>query len=806
MITGLKLVNVISRRTFDLLNIFAVVLNHLCFKSNVKFLFVASLFCPVFAFAANISKIEIVGNRKIETDAIQVKLTSKAGQEFDEETVSEDIKILFKTGFFSNIEVEKQGDGAGGIILRYRMSEKPSITEIVYEGQSEVKQEDLAEVIGIKQYEILNLAKVKESVEKMQKLYEDKGYFLAKIRTEVQDVKAGESVKLIYKIEENDKVKVKKITFLGNVKIPESELKSKIRTKEEGYFSGMSNSGQYKQEMFDVDVQILRYTYYNLGYVKAKIDRPQVYVSPDKRSIYITIQIEEGEQYSVGSVDFAGDILFPMDEMFETIKIHKNGIFALNVMQEDQSALQAKYGDLGYAYTNVIPKTRFRDEERKVDLTFELDKGNKVYFGKINVVGNTKTRDKVVRRELKVFEGELYNETRRRKSLENIQRLGFFEEVNFKSSTPNDQLDIMNIDIVIKERNTGQINVGAGYGSSQGFTMQGSVKQTNFLGRGQDLGVSLSISGNYQVYDLSFTEPYFNDTEWSVGFRFFQSNSLGSMDYDEARMGASVFTGHPVGEDTRFNLSYSYTDIYLSPIYDNTKHRYITDYELFDLNKAEGQSGSIGASLEYDTRNDRFKPSKGMLARVSGSRTGFGGNLEYYRLGFDARYFKNLFWDVVFRNSFSYSMVDSTNPSKETPFYELGLLGGPYSLRGYRYRRVGRMAFSNQLYNQFILDGEKATDAREKAMRFYGGKQQLTYQGELQFPLIKEAEMYGVAFYDVGQAENQITDSRFFSDVGFGVRWFSPIGPLRFEWGFPLNRDPVYHESVVFEFSIGTPF
>lgn len=795
----------------------AVVLKHLAlkhftmnhwFRFRLMLVFVLTLIClPLNSvWAANISKIEVVGNRKIETDAIQVKLKSKVGEELSEETVREDIKILFKTGYFSNVEVEKLNDGSN-VILKYRMVEKPSIFEIVYQGQSEVKQEDLAEVLGIKQYEILNLAKVKESVEKMQKLYEDKGFFLAKIQTEIQDIKAGESVKLTYKIEENEKVKVKKITFLGNTKIPESELKAKIRTKEEGYFSGLSSSGQYKQDMFDVDVQILRYHYYNLGYVKAKIDRPQVYVSPDKRSIYISIQIEEGEQYSVGSVDFSGDILFPMQEMFETIKIHKNGIFALNVMQEDQSALQAKYGDLGYAYTNVIPKTRFHDEERKVDLTFELDKGNKVYFGKINVLGNSKTRDKVVRRELRILEGELYNETRRRKSLENIQRLGFFDEVNFKTSTPNEQLDIMNIDIMLKERNTGQINVGAGYGSAQGFTMQGSVKQTNFLGRGQDLGVSLSISGNYQVYDLSFTEPYFNDTEWALGARYFHSNTLGSLDYDEARRGVSVFTGHPIGEDTRVNFNYSYTDIYLSPIYDTVKDRYVTDYDLFDLNTAEGQSGALGASIEYDTRNDRFKPSKGMLAKVSGSRTGFGGNLEYYRVGFDARYFKHLFWEVVFRNSFSYSMVDSTNPSKEPPFYELGLLGGPYSLRGYRYRRVGRMAFSRQLYGQYLSDGDKETDARERAMRFYGGKQQVTYQGELQFPLIKEAEMYGVTFYDVGQAENVLTDSKFFADVGFGIRWFSPIGPLRFEWGFPLNRDPVYHQDGAnFEFSIGTPF
>jgi outer membrane protein insertion porin family len=441
-----------------------------------------------------------------------------------------------------------------------------------------------------------------------------------------------------------------------------------------------------------------------------------------------------------------------------------------------------------------------------VDITFEFDKGNKVYFGQINVVGNSKTRDKVVRRELSILEGELYNETRRRKSLENIQRLGFFEEVNFKTSTPNDQLDIMNVDIVVKERNTGQINFGAGYGSSSGFTLQGSVKQTNFLGRGQDLGVSLSLASNYRVYDLSFTEPYFNDTEWSIGVRAFQSQSSGSLDYDEEKRGFSLFAGHPLGEYLRGNLVYSYTDTKLFALYDETRKKYITDFDVFPLETATGSAGSLGANVEYDTRNDRFKPSKGLYARTGYTQTGFGGNLRYYKYNADFRYFKNLFWDVVFRNALSYQGIGSLDEDREPPFNELNLLGGPYSLRGYRFRRVGRMVFSKKIFDERVANGDTVTRAREQAMRFFGGKQQLMYQGELQFPLIKEADMYGVTFYDIGQAEDEMSDNKFFADTGFGIRWFSPIGPLRFEWGFPLNRDPIYHENTVFEFSIGTPF
>ncbi|HWU43607.1 MAG TPA: outer membrane protein assembly factor BamA, partial [Bdellovibrio sp.] len=439
-----------------------------------------------------IKTIEITGNRKIEKDAITAKLISKIGDEYSAPHIREDVEALFKLGYFNDIEVNRTVTGKD-VALTYKFLEKPSVAEITYEGNSEIKSEDIADAAGLKAYQLLNMAKVKEAVEKIQKLYEDKGYFLAKIDAEVETITKDETVRLIFKIHENDKVKVKKITFLGNKNLTDRDLKGKMLTQEGGFFSGMSGSGQYKQEMFERDVQILRFAYYNQGYVQAKVDRPQVTVTPDKKNIYITIHIEEGEQYSVGDVDFAGDLLFSKEELGSAIKIDKNGVFAYDVLQKDISELTAKYGDLGYAYANVIPRTRFNDKERKVDLVFEFDKGSKVYFGKINVVGNSKTRDKVLRRELKVHEGELYNETRRRQSLENIQRLGFFEEVNFKTSVDPDHTEVMNVDINVKERNTGQIQLGAGYGTSQGFTLQGSVNQSNFLGKGQNLGASLNL-------------------------------------------------------------------------------------------------------------------------------------------------------------------------------------------------------------------------------------------------------------------------------------------------------------------------
>jgi outer membrane protein insertion porin family len=760
--------------------------------------------------SGKISEIKVEGNKRLEKDVVTNRIHSELGQNLDRDKIREDIQALFSLGYFETIEVESLKT-AQGLALIYRVKEKPVLSELTFEGNSEIKTEELQEASGLKAFEIFNKNKLKDGLEKMQKLYEDKGYYLAKITPVVTDIAANDQVSLLIKVEENDKVKVKKIHFIGNQKLTDDFLKGRMATQEEGYFSAISNSGQFKEDAFDRDTQIIRFLYYNQGYVKAKVDRPQVTLTPDKLGIYISIRVEEGEQYSVGDVDYAGDLLFPTEKFKETSKIQNNKVFAYDVLQKDLVELQALYGDLGYAYANVIPRTRFDDAAKRVDLVFEFDKGNKVHFGRINVIGNTKSRDKVVRRELKIKEGELYHETRRKESLENIQRLGFFEEVNFKTSTPLNQPDIMDVDIVVKERNTGQIQIGAGYSTSSGFALQGSVQQTNFRGLGQNLGVSIQFSKDYEQYDVSFTEPYFDDTDWSLGGRVFKSETSGRLDYNESKAGASIFTSHPIGEYLRAGASYTFTHTKLSAVKD-TDGTSLTDPELFPLSTANGDSGLAGVYVEYDTRNDRFRPSKGMYAKLSYADSGLlGGNLKYNRAGADYRFFKNLFWDVVWRNSFSYARIEASEKGEPVPFNELYVMGGPYSLRGFRYATVGKRKYSSYYYNKHNVPGSPGYIADDnlrqiESNRVFGGSKQVLYQTELMYPMIREADMYGVLFYDVGQAEDVIIGDNLYSDWGFGIRWFSPLGPLRFEWGFPIKRDSEYHDASVFEFSIGTPF
>jgi outer membrane protein insertion porin family len=485
---------------------------------------------------SRIDKITVRGNKKIEADAISAKITSKVGQNLDAEAVHKDVQELFKLGYFYDILVSKENDGKGGIELIYQVVEKPSVIEIVYEGNSEIKDDDLAEAAAIKPYEILDIAKVREAVEKIEKLYEDKGYFLARVEYSLENMNDADSVRLKFKIQENDKVQVKRITFLGNDHLSSGKLKAAMITKENNLFSFISGSGSYKQEAFDHDIQLLQFLYFNEGYVQVKIDRPQVYVTPDKRSINITFRVEEGEQFHVGQIDFTGDLLFPKQELADSTVLKENDLFVYETLQKDIQNLTAKYGDLGYAFTNVIPRTHVREKEKLVDITFEFDKGTKVYIGKINVVGNFRTRDKVVRRELKIREGELYNETRKRESMALVKRLGYFEDVNFNQKTEKNDPTKVDIDIVVKERNTGTLQVGAGYSSFYGLIFNGQVSQINLFGKGQSLSVSIDFSKIQSLFKLSFTEPYFNDTRWSVGGDAYQSRRL-LIPYSELKTG-----------------------------------------------------------------------------------------------------------------------------------------------------------------------------------------------------------------------------------------------------------------------------
>lgn len=748
----------------------------------------------------SIANLKVEGNRKIETTAILEKISSKSGQPLDNEKIRQDIQSLFEMGYFEDVKAERDGN-----TVIFTVKEKPTISVIDYDGNEELEDSDLKDKIGIKPFELVNYAKIQNAINEIQKAYEDKGYLLARVDYELQpDKDSQQSEKLVFKISENEKVKVKRVTFMGAKKILPSELKGILMTQEGGYFSFLSGSGTYKQDAFDQDVRNISAYYFDKGYVQAKVSRPEVSVTPDKKGIFISIRVEEGELFQVGDVEFGGDLLFTKEELRESIKLDEKEDFSSGILQADLRALEAKYGDLGYAYANIIPRTQVLERERKVNVLYEIDKGQKVYFRKISVIGNASTRDKVVRRELRVGEGELYNETKRRESMANIRRLGFFDDVQFMTKTPSGRDDLMDIDIIVKERHTGAFQLGAGYASSLGAQLNVQLNENNFLGYGYKAGLQVEYNQRYKNFLVNFTDPYFRDTMWSLGSDIYYTNSQVNQ-YIQQNKGIALRAGHPILQERFDNRLYGYLKYKI----DDTFVRFDPTqdfHDVLDPKTVNGTTSSVTTSVIYDHRDDRMMPSDGVYAEASYEFAGLGGDIHFMKANTNLRYYKKVFWDVVFRNNFAYGAVSALG-DKPIPFTEYYRLGGPNNLRGFGFRAVGKRMLSTVYRDYLVSKGNTQAIADQLANVVVGGKQQMYYMTELEFPLAKEANMRGVIFYDIGQAEDNITASNFRSDFGFGIRWFSPMGPLRFEFGFPLDRRAEFQEkSNNFQFAVGSPF
>ncbi len=740
------------------------------------------------AFAGRIvTDIEFKGLKRIEKEAVLAKLVTKPGQPLSSDQVRSDIQALFAMGFFDDIEVQAQSPDPAKVSLTYLVRERPVISKVDFEGNERISTSDLRDVVKVKEWSILDANKVREDVALIQKHYEEKGFYLAKVNFNVRQTKPDQ-VELVYRINDYDKVQIKKITFLNNRKYTDEQLKSVFQeTREGGFFSFLSGSGNFKESAFKQDLQRLTYWYLDNGYVKFRYENPVVTVSDDKRWLYISIYMEEGEQYNMGALDFSGDLLFPKEDLAAELTLTREETFSISKRNADIQRLTEKYQDLGYAFVNVVPKMNIHDDTRAVDIDYSFEKGNLVHFGEINVIGNSKTHDKVIRRELKIHEGELYSGTKLRQSRENVERLGFFApgEVIFNTITPKGKPDILNVEISIKERSTGTITLGAGYGSIQKFFFTTTVAEINFLGRGQTISLAAQWAADRlsKSFNLGFTDPYAFDTRWSIGYDLYYVNLPIPNQYLTRKLGFDVRFGYPIAEYVNAYITYKNEGLQIEPT--NT-----TD---FDLQRASADSGVLSSvvwSVVRDKRNNRFETTAGNYQSASIETAGLGGDKKFVKWVLNNRYYKRLIGDLVFRTSAETGHISGIG-DRPIPPSERFYLGGPNSLKG---------------YNVFLL-GPVTTDSRN-VLKPVGGTFEAFSLFELEYPLIRDAGLKWVVFYDIGNTWESFPRSGDFvlrSDWGFGIRWFSPIGPLRFEWGFPIAQKPG-EQSPVFNFFIGPPF
>jgi outer membrane protein insertion porin family len=746
-------------------------------------------------YGKKVGSIEVKGSKRIEKDAILAKISTKTGSILTKEGIHNDITTLFAMGFFEDIAVDAD-PSADGVKLTFTIQERPVISKISFQGNQRIDSGDLKDVLKLKEWAILDVNKVKNDVALIQKHYEEKGFYLAKVDFDITRDESSKNkldeVQLIYKINDYEKVQIKRITFLNNKAFTDEKLKGVFGdTKEGGFFSFLSSSGNFKESAFKQDLAKLTFFYLEHGYIKFKYENPVVTVSDDKKWIFISLYLDEGEQYSMGLTSFGGDMLFTRDELARDVSLETGDIFSITKRNADIQRLTEKYQDLGYAFVNVIPKMSFHDDVKTVDIEYDFEKGNLVYFNEINIYGNSKTYDKVIRRELKVHEGDLFNGTRLRESRESVERLGYFApgEVIFNTVTPKGKNDMVNLEITVKERPTGTITLGAGYGSQQGFFLSTQISEINLMGRGHTLSLAgqLAKDPRMRSINLGFTEPYLMDTRISSGFDVFYQTFPIPDKYTTRKLGFDVRFGYPVMEYTYGYLTYKNEGLHIEDVVDPSISQE-------DIDADTGNLSSVIFSIVRDKRNNRFETTSGNYQSISFETAGLGGDKKYLKLILNARYYKKLVGDLVFRTNAEVGQINGFG-GRPVPPSEKFFLGGPNNLKGFYPLTVG----------------PKRERVSSTGATFYeptGGLTEVFALFELEYPLVKDAGLKWVVFYDIGNAFNgwdPVSNLKLRSDAGFGLRWFSPIGPLRFEWGFPFN--PQQGESTpVFNFFIGPPF
>jgi outer membrane protein insertion porin family len=753
-----------------------------------------------------ITKIEVQGNRRVESDAIRAVLPIRPGDRYDRQKLKDTLLAVWKMGYFNDVrlDVSPVPVPGTGYQLTVLVSEKPAVHDIKLEGNEELSRDDLKDTFEVKQFQILDLEAVRKTAKKMQEKYVEKGYFLAEVTSRLDPLPNNE-VSVVFVINEHAKVTVKEIRFVGNRAISTDELKAAMITQEGSFWSFLSSAGTYREDAFARDEYVLQGLYYDRGYLYVKFGRAAIELSPDRRFIFITLPIEEGEPYDIGKVDLAGDLLEPKEKLLELVATRNGQRFSKSILQRDLQILADVYKDKGYAYANVTPDTDVHAENKTVDINFNFQKGNLVTIEKIEVVGNNKTRDKVIRREMRINEGDLYSGTGIRFSKARVTALGYFDSVDINTRRGSAD-DKMVLDVTVKEKLTGTFQIGFGFTGGESFFGQAQLSQNNLLGYGHTASLSFQISSLRQLFQLSYLDPYFLDTAWTASVDLYRSELLFS-GFDRRAIGGSLTAGYELFEDFRFFGTYTLEGVDVIPIGRSA--------ELLRNQFTAGRTSSLRLSFNYDKRDNRLFPTSGHLESASAefatSLLGSQNLFQRYRL-IERRY-KPLFWGLVFKLNLSLGYIRATDPlNHPVAISEKFFAGGINSIRGYTLRSISPT-------KKIVASPDPDAGLLDYAV---GGNKELLTNWEIEFPIIGSAGIRGVLFYDAGNVfsetenffqSNQRPDANgrgtlpfgLFHSVGFGVRWFSPLGPLRFEIGFPLTRRPV-DDSQLFEFTIGNFF
>jgi outer membrane protein insertion porin family len=783
-----------------------------------------------------VARVAVAGNRRVAADELAEHVVHlRPGETFTPEGLASDVRDLWASGLVEDVEVDLTV-GDDGVRLRVLVRERPTLEAVELSGNAAVSADDLREAMGseLAPGAVPDHGAAGRAVQKLRDKYAEEGFYLAEVREELVPRK-GNRITVRFKIKEHERLSVQRVTFVGNVHVPEDDLREAMLTGKGGIWAFLGGTGgPFRQDVFERDILVMNALYYDRGYLSAEIGTPRVMVNAERTGIEVTIPITEGPRYRIRSLrlietDEDGREIEPLGgrrHLREMVRAQPGDYFNRAELVHDLAAVQAMYRDAGYASVEAPPTTNLDPEKEQVDIAVAVRRHRVVRFGRVEIRGNTKTRDKVIRRELEIRESEPFSETGLARSRQRVMALGYFERVDITTEQGADP-EHLDVKVEIGERPTGTFQVGAGFSSLESFLLNAQVQQQNLFGRGQSLSVNAQISGLRQLVDLRFVEPYLFDTRLSASVNV--ENQLRAYDqFTQTSRGGSVTLGYPLlWPSLRGSLTYTLQEDRIAgsgapaTLGTSTATSVFQDLPLANL-FSQGKTSSLRATLAYDTRDNVITPSSGVFLQGSAEMASrlWGSDNEFIRWQATGRFYYPLSADGSFVLKLNTEAGLVTSPSGHgVPIFSRYFLGGILDVRGFPLRSIGP-----RLPLRVHLD-ENSAPIPEGAN--IGGNLMVYQNLELEFPILKDLGIRGVVFADVGNAWNLERlycnaapfghggpTSPCFSPAslanlraswGFGIRWRSPMGPLRFEWGLPFKPLP-YEQPMLFEFTIGNSF
>lgn len=736
-----------------------------------------------------VKDIRVEGIQRTEAGTVFNYLPVKVGETLDDEKAAAAVKALYATGFFKDVRLETENG-----VLVVVVQERPAIAQVDINGAKEFKKEELKDGLkaaGLAESKIFDKALLDRAEQELKRQYFSRGKYGVTITTTVTPLERNR-VGVNFDIAEGEIAKIRQINIVGNEVFPEKELLSQFVLSTPGWMSWYSKNDQYSKQKLSADLETLRSYYLNRGYLEFNVESTQVSISPDKQGIYITINLHEGPKYTISDVKLAGEMLVPEEELAKLVTVKAGDTFSREKLNESSKAISDRLGNDGYAFANVNAVPEVNKEKAEAGFTFFVDPGRRVYVRRINVAGNTRTRDEVLRREMRQIEGGWYAADKITRSRERLQRLGFFNDVNVETPAVAGTTDQVDVNYTVVEKPTGSIMAGAGYSSSEGLILSGSVSQQNVFGSGNHISVQANSGALNKVYALSYTNPYFTDDGVSRGFDVYKrtidtsSTTLTAISkYKTSTIGAGIRFGIPLNEKDTVNLGLAYERIQTTVWSDSTQ-RYIDFVNQFGdiANVARTDLG-----WARDTRDSLLYPTSGSLQRIYGEIGLPGLDLEYYKINYQHQWLQTFAKNYTLMLNGDIGMGDGYG-GKPLPFFKNFYAGGISSVRGYKTSSLG------------------LKDSNGYAM---GGTRRITGTAEVMFPFPGMASDKSVrlgVFVDGGAVfakEEKIELGQMSYSAGVSVSWFSPMGPLKFSLARPLNKKEG-DQTEPFQFQMGTTF